>query len=105
MSQVPVSQALVALANIIVAAAAACVKKYLAVASTDRGECFCVISGITARVFTSRPIHARSQCELEKVRAVPKPRAETRRKSTKGFRVSKGGGSTVILGVWAQKLV
>lgn len=75
-SQDPVNQALVVLANIIIAAAAACVIKYLAAASTERGECFWVIKGIMARVLISSPIQARSQWELEKVNAVPRPRAE-----------------------------
>ena len=38
--------------------------------------------GIIASVLISRPIHARSQCELAKVRTVPKPRLESKMVST-----------------------
>ena len=67
-------QALVVLANRIIAAAVACVRKYLVVASTARGWWCWVISGIMARVLISRPIQARSQCELANVIVVPSPR-------------------------------
>lgn len=70
------------LANRIVAAAVACVKKYFVAASTARGWCLNTMSGIMARVLISRPIHARSQCELAKVRVVPSPRAEISRVKT-----------------------
>ena len=57
----PVIHALVVLANKIIAAAVACVRKYLVVASTARGWWCCPISGIMARVLISSPIHAKSQ--------------------------------------------
>lgn len=57
-----------------------------------------------ARVLISRPIHARSQWELEKVRTVPRPRADRRQVITSGC-ISRGRGLTNIFGVWAQKLV
>lgn len=75
----PVSQALVVLANRSVAAAVACVKKYLVVASTARGWWVWAIRGKMARVLISRPIHARSQWELAKVIEVPSPRVNKRR--------------------------
>lgn len=74
----PVSQALVVLANSSIAAAVAWVRKYLVVASTARGWWFCAIRGIIARVLISRPIHARSQCELANVIVVPRPRLNRR---------------------------
>ena len=70
----PVIQALVVLANRIVAAAVACVRKYLVVASTARGWWCWAMRGRMARVLISRPIQARSQCELANVRVVPSPR-------------------------------
>jgi len=69
-----VIHALVVLANRIMAAAVACVRKYLVVASTARGWWCWVIKGIIARVLISSPIQARSQCELANVRVVPSPR-------------------------------
>lgn len=74
----PVIHALVVLANKIIAAAVAWVRKYLVVASTARGWWCWVISGIIARVLISRPIQARSQCELAKVSVVPSPRLVSR---------------------------
>jgi len=70
----PIIQALVVLANRIAAAAVACVIKYFTVASTARGWWCWAIRGIMARVLISRPIHARSQWELENVIVVPSPR-------------------------------
>lgn len=61
------------LANNSMAAAVACVKKYLVVASTARGWWSWAIRGIIASVFISKPIQARSQCELVKVTVVPRP--------------------------------
>lgn len=81
-SHSPTSQALVVLAKRIIAAAVAWVKKYLVVASIARGWCCCAIIGIMARVLISRPIHASSQCELAKVRTVPRPRLESKMVST-----------------------
>ena len=78
----PTSQALVVLANRIVAAAVAWVRKYLVVASTARGWWCCAMGGRMARVLISRPIHARSQCELAKVRVVPRPRLNRNTVST-----------------------
>lgn len=62
------------LAKRIMAAAVAWVRKYLVVASTERGWWWRAISGRMARVLASRPIHARSQWELIKVIVVPRPR-------------------------------
>lgn len=78
----PVSHALVVLANKIIAAAVAWVRKYLVVASTARGWWCWAISGIIANVLISRPIQARSQCELAKVRVVPRPRLNRNMAST-----------------------
>lgn len=100
----PVSQALHVLANSRVAAAVACVRKYLVVASTARGWWFWAIIGRMAIVLISRPIHARSQWELAKVIVVPRPRASSRTVITRGL-ISKGRILTNMSGVWAQKLV
>lgn len=78
----PINQALVVLANRIVAAAVACVRKYLVVASTARGWWCWAIRGIIARVLISRPIQAKSQCELAKVRVVPRPKLNRNTAST-----------------------
>lgn len=78
----PVVQALVVLANKIIAAAVAWVRKYLVVASTARGWCCCAIRGMMASVLISSPIHAKSQWELASVRVVPIPRLESRTAST-----------------------
>lgn len=75
----PVIQALVVLANRIMAAAVACVRKYFVVASTPRGWWCCAISGRMARVLISRPIQANSQCELANVIVVPSPRLISRK--------------------------
>lgn len=77
-SHCPNIHAFVALANSSIAAAVACVRKYLVVASTARGWCWRAISGIIARVLISSPIHAKSQCELAKVSVVPSPRLNKR---------------------------
>lgn len=74
----PVVQALIVLANRMVAAAAAWAKKYLVAASTARGWWCWVISGRIASVLISRPIQARSQWELMKVRVVPSPRLDNK---------------------------
>ena len=71
-SHSPVSQALVVLAKSNIAAAVACVRKYLVVASTARGWWCCAIRGIMARVLISRPIQAINQCELVMVIEVPR---------------------------------
>lgn len=42
-------------------------------ASIARGWLCWAIRGIIARVLISRPIQASSQCELAKVRVVPRP--------------------------------
>lgn len=99
----PVIHAFVALANKIIAAAVACVKKYFVVASTARGWWCCAISGVIASVLISRPIQARSQWELAKAKVVPSPRLDSRVASTYGF-IGGGGTLTVMLGVWARKL-
>ena len=96
----PVIQALVVLANKIMAAAVACVRKYLVVASTARGWWCWAISGIMARVLISRPIQAKSQCELANVIVVPSPKLIKRVERMKGF-ISKGGGFTDMLRAWA----
>ena len=70
------------LANRIMAAAVACVKKYFVVASTARGWYCRAMRGMMARVLISSPIHARSQWELAKVRTVPRPRLESKMVST-----------------------
>ena len=72
------SHALVVLANRIIAAAVAWVRKYLVVASTARGWWCWAISGIMARVLISRPIQARSQCVLANVIVVPRPSPNNR---------------------------
>lgn len=101
MSHCPVSQALVVLANNSMAAAVACVRKYLVVASTARGWWCWAIRGIMARVFISRPIQARSQCELVSVIEVPRPRPSSRIIIINGF-ISKGRILTNMIGVWAR---
>lgn len=82
MSHSPVIQAFVVLANIIIAAAVAWVRKYFVVASTARGWWCCAIRGMIARVLISSPIQASSQWELAKVKVVPNPRLESRTAST-----------------------
>lgn len=77
-SHCPVSHALVVLANRSIAAAVACVRKYLVVASTARGWWCWVIIGMMARVLSSRPIQATSQCELVAVIRVPKTKPDSR---------------------------
>lgn len=104
MSHCPVIQALVEAAKRIVAAAVAWVRKYLVVASTARGWWCWDIRGIIARVLISRPIQARSQCELAKVIVVPRPRLKKRSETMYGL-ISKGGILTNMSGVWAQKLI
>ena len=78
MFHVPVTHAFVVLANRIMAAAVACVRKYFVVASTARGWCCFDISGMMARVLISSPIQARSQWELANVMVVPMPRLAMR---------------------------
>lgn len=78
MSHWPVSQALVVLAKRSTAAAVAWVRKYFVVASTARGWWCWAIKGIMARVLISRPIQARSQCELANVIVVPRPKPNNR---------------------------
>lgn len=97
------AQALAVLANKIMAAAVAWVIKYLVAASTARGWWFLDIIGKMASVLISRPIHANSQCELEKVMTVPSPRLEIKVVKTRGL-ISKGRVLTNMFGVWAQKL-
>lgn len=99
----PVIQALVVLANRIIAAAVAWVRKYFVVASTARGWWCCAINGAIASVLISKPIQARSQWELAKVNVVPSPRLDSRIISTYGF-IGGGGTLTVMFGVWARKL-
>ena len=99
----PVSQALVVLANRIMAAAVAWVRKYFVVASTARGWWCWAISGRMARVLISRPIHASSQWELANVMVVPRPRLRSKVVIIRGL-IRKGWSLTNILGVWAQKL-
>lgn len=82
MSHSPTSQAFVVLANKIMAAAVAWVRKYLVVASTARGWWCWAMSGKIARVLISSPIQASSQWELAKVRVVPSPRLDKRMVST-----------------------
>lgn len=102
-SHCPEAHALVVLANRIMAAAVAWIRKYLVVASMARGWFCCAIKGRMARVLISRPIHARSQCELAKVIAVPRPRLDRRTTSTRGL-ISRGRILTNMSGVWARKL-
>lgn len=78
----PVSHALVIVANRIVAAAVAWMRKYLVAASTARGWCCCAMIGIMASVLISSPIQARSQWELAKVMVVPRPRLKRNMAST-----------------------
>lgn len=49
-------------------------------------------------MFISRPTHARSQWELERVRMVPNPRADRRQEVARGC-ISKGG---VIRHFWGM---
>lgn len=74
----PVFQAFIVLANRIVAAAAACARKYLVVASTARGWWCWAIRGRIANVLISSPIQASNQWELIKVRVVPSPKLDNR---------------------------
>lgn len=85
----PVNHAFVELANRIIAAAVAWVRKYLVEASTDRGWWCCAIKGIIANVLISKPIHATSQCELVSVIVVPNPSPKRRIKRMYGF-IDKG---------------
>ena len=71
MSQLPVCQALVVLDNNIIADAIACVKKYLIVASDARVVFGFEIIGRMANMFSSSPIQAISQLELDMVIIVP----------------------------------
>ena len=59
--------------------------------------------GMIANVLISRPIQARSQCELVKVIVVPMPRASQSKVCVYGL-ISRGRVLTNIVGVWAQKL-
>lgn len=54
--------------------AAAWVRKYLVLASVDRGLELVIIIGIIANILISRPIHVCSQCELGRVINVPRIR-------------------------------
>lgn len=103
MSHCPDNQALVVLAKSSMAAAVACVRKYLVVASTARGWWCWAIRGMMARVLISRPIQASNQCELANVIVVPRPKPNSRIAKTYGF-ISKGRILTDMFGVWAQKL-
>lgn len=104
MSHCPEIQAFVTLAKRSMAAAAAWARKYLVVASTARGWWCWAIRGIMASVFISSPIQARSQWELVRVIAVPRPKPNSRMAKIKGF-ISKGRILTNMAGVWAQKLI
>lgn len=73
----PVAHAFRVLAKRIVAAAAAWARKYLVVASTARGWWCWAIRGRIANVLISRPIQAKSQCELMNVNVVPSPRLDS----------------------------
>lgn len=55
----------------IIMEAVACVMKYLMADSVDRGWFGWVIIGIMASVLISKPIHAKSQWLLSRVRDVP----------------------------------
>lgn len=77
-SHCPDSHALDVLANRSMAAAVACVRKYLVVASTARGWWCWAIKGMMARVLISRPIQAISQWELVAVIVVPSRRPNSR---------------------------
>lgn len=81
----PEVQALSVLANRIVAAAAAWVRKYFVAASVARGWWCFEISGIMASVFISRPSQARSQWWLDIVIIVPVERLEMRIDRTRGL--------------------
>lgn len=54
-------------------------------------------------MFISRPIQARSQCELAKVIVVPRPSPSIKVVRMWGF-ISRGRILTNMVGVWAQKL-
>lgn len=71
------------------------------VASTARGWWCCAINGIIAKVLISNPIQAKIQCELAKVKVVPKPRLDSKIIRTNGF-IDEGGTLTVMFGVWAR---
>lgn len=58
------------------------------------------MSGIIARVLTSKPIQAISQCVLVIVRIVPVSKPKSRVNKMKGF-IRKGGVLTFIFRVWA----
>lgn len=91
------------LANNSTAAAVAWIKKYLVVASTARGWWCWAIRGKMARVLISRPIQARSQCELINVRVVPMPSASSRVVSVIAV-ISRRRILTNMFGVWAREL-
>lgn len=54
-----------------------------------------------ASVFISRPIQARSQCELANVIVVPSPRPNSSIAKVYGF-INNGRTLTNMYGVWAQ---
>lgn len=101
--QWPVAWALSMLPHRIIAAPVAWISRYFTEASVPRDWCVETIRGRIARVLISRPIHARSQCELLKVREVPRPRA-SKREDRRGGATNKGRILTNMFGVWAQEL-
>ena len=62
------------------------------------------IIGRIARVFSSSPIHARSQWKLAMVIIVPVARLRIKIEVIIGL-IDKGGVLTNIFGVWAQELI
>ena len=71
MFQLPVCQTLIVLDSSIIADAIACVKKYLVVASDARVVFGFEMIGRIANMFSSKPIQAISQLELDIVIMVP----------------------------------
>jgi hypothetical protein len=65
--------------------ASACVKKYLVVASVDRGWCEEMRRGRKASVFISKPSQIKNQWELKKTMIVPKAIVDKNVKCRNGF--------------------
>lgn len=65
--------------------ARACVKKYLVVASVERGWCEEIRRGKKANVFISSPSQIKNQWELKKTIMVPKAMVDKNVKCRNGF--------------------
>lgn len=91
MSHCPVNHALIMLEKSSSVEAAACVRKYLVVASIARGWWDFEIMGRMARVLISSPVQAIAQWLLVIVIVVPRARLVIEISFAKGL-ISRGGG-------------